>query len=57
MRELQVRQLLVEAIKEALHVCDKYREEWSAGRQRGIKDALELLDRVVVKAERLSGQP
>jgi hypothetical protein len=57
MRELEVlRRLLEEAFEEAKSVHHEYGQEWSAGRQRGLSDALEMLDRVEAKAARLAGR-
>ena len=56
MKELEVlRRLLVDAVKEAQRVHQQDGEEWSAGRQRGLADALELLERVAPKSARLPG--
>ena len=56
MKELEVlRRLLVDAVKEAQRVHQQDGEEWSAGRQRGLADALELLERVAQKSARLPG--
>ena len=51
MKELnQVRKLLLEAMQKAQGVHRQYGEEWSAGRQRGLQDAIEIVDRVLAKA-------
>lgn len=56
MRELaELGRLLLEAIEEAQRVQQNYAQEWSPGRQRDLKDALMLLERVVAKVERLPG--
>jgi hypothetical protein len=51
MKELNhVRKLLLEALENAQSVRRQYSEEWSAGRQRGLQDAIEIVDRVLAKA-------
>ena len=51
MKELnQVRKLLLEALEKANSVDLQYGVEWSAGRQRGLQDAVGIVDRVLAKA-------
>jgi len=49
----ELERLLGEVIEEARRVQQNYAPEWSPGRQRTLKDALMLLERVVNKVERL----
>jgi hypothetical protein len=51
----ELERLLGEVIEEARRVQQSYAPEWSPGRQRTLKDALMLLERVVMKVERLPG--
>ena len=51
MKELnQVRKLLMKALEKAKSIQYQYGEEWNSGRQRGLQDAVEIVDRVMAKA-------
>ena len=63
MKELeQLRKLLVAAMNDAAGVHKKDGDEWSAGRYDGLKQAVQILDQALEKAQRgavgrLPGQP